>query len=536
MHRFMKMGSYGYRYARARAAALLLVCLLAAVAAWSAGVAPPFAQQRADLIVIDRLKAFGPLERPPVLFAHDRHTAALAEQNQDCLACHQMDPAKNVLSPQYRHLGTLDRRGLADLFHEGCIGCHQELRARKVEAGPVTCGDCHAEDVAVAGIREPMGLDRSLHYRHAKASENKCERCHHEYDPAAKKLVYTKGKEGACLYCHKQQTEENRISNRLASHQACIACHRDLRLQKQTAGPVECGGCHDPKQRAAIEQVGDIPRMARNQPDAALVKIQPTHPTEPSPQASMPQVAFNHQSHESYANQCRTCHHAAMTPCADCHTIQGHIDGQRVKLAQAMHQPDSTISCVGCHARRQAEAECVGCHGAINASRAWSNQTSCKVCHLAPSTPVPEPLTDEEAKALAAALVAARRTEPALLPWEEIPEIITIKHLKDQYEPAPMPHRRIVRKLTEQIQDSRLAAAFHGAPLTVCQACHHNTPASLKPPECRSCHSATPDAVNLERPGLMAAYHEQCMQCHARMKLAKPDTRDCTACHANRAT
>jgi hypothetical protein len=532
MHRFVKMSYCFCRSPRVWVTALLLISLLAAAAAWSAGVAPTVQQGRADLIVLDRLKAFGPLERPPVIFAHDRHTAALTGQNKDCLACHRMDPVKNVLSPQYRHIGTLDRRSLVDTYHEGCIGCHQELRARKTVAGPVTCGECHAEDVTVISNREPMGLDRSLHFRHVKASENKCERCHHEYDPAAKKLFYAKGREGACLYCHKQQTEENRISNRLASHQACINCHRDLRLQKKEAGPMECGGCHDPQWQAAIAPVGDIPRMERNQPDAALVKIQPTHPTDPPPQASMPQVAFNHQSHESYARQCRTCHHAALTPCADCHTIQGHIDGQRVKLAQAMHQPDSTSSCVGCHARRQAETECVGCHGAIPASRSWSNQTSCKVCHLAPSTPAPEPLTDEEAKILAAALVAARRTEPASLSWEEIPEIVTIGHLKNEYEAAPMPHRRIVRKLTEQIQDSRLAAAFHGAPLTVCQGCHHNSPASLKPPECRACHSGTPDAVNLARPGLMAAYHEQCMQCHERMGLAKPGSRECTACHA----
>ncbi|MBI5063774.1 MAG: cytochrome C [Desulfatitalea sp.] len=534
MYRFVKMSYCFCRSPRAWITALLLLSLMAAAAAWSAGVAPPLEQARADLIVIDRLKAFGPLERPPVVFAHDRHTAAVTKQNKDCLACHQMDPARNVLSTQYRHLGELDRQSLTDLYHERCIGCHQELRYQNAAAGPVSCGDCHAQDAKVVSIRDPMGLDRSLHFRHVKANEKKCERCHHAYDPAVKKLFYAKGKESACLYCHKQQSEENRISNRLASHQACINCHRDLLLQKKTAGPMECGGCHDPQQRAKIEPVSDIPRVERNQPDATLVKTQAPETPEPTPPARMPRVAFNHKAHELVASQCRTCHHAAMTSCAGCHTLAGHPDGQRVKLAQAMHWPDSGISCVGCHAQRQTERECVGCHGAIPAALSWGSQTACKICHLAPATPMPAQLTEEDAKLLAAELVNSRHTEQPPLAWEEIPEIVTISHLKDQYEAAPMPHRQIVRKLVEQIQDNRLAATFHGAPLTVCQGCHHNTPASLKPPQCRSCHGRTSDALNLNRPGLMAAYHEQCIQCHERMGLAKPASRDCAACHAKR--
>ncbi len=533
MHRLKKSFHFS-RFPRTWITALLLISLLAAAAAWSAGVAPPVDQGRADLIVIDCLKAFGPLERPPVIFPHDLHTEALAAQNKDCLACHLMEPDKQVLSPQFKHLGELDRPKFTDLFHDNCIGCHQELRIRKLAAGPVSCGECHLDNPSVVDLHQPIDLDHSLHYRHVKASDSKCERCHHEYDPVAKKLFYAKGREGACLYCHKQRTEENRISIRLASHQACINCHRDLLLQKQKAGPLECGGCHDPREQARIERVSDVPRMQRNQPDAALVRLQPAGSTEPAPVGSLPRVALNHKAHENDTNQCRTCHHAAMTPCADCHTLQGRADGKGVTLAQAMHQPDSEMSCVGCHTRRQTKPECIGCHGAISAERSWNSQKFCSVCHQTPPSPMPAQMTAEEAKTLAAELVAARRTDQAALPWEEIPEIVTISHLKDQFEAAPMPHRQIVRRLADQIRDDRLAATFHGAPLTLCQGCHHNTPASLKPPQCRSCHGRTSDALNLDRPGQMAAYHEQCMQCHARMGLAKPDSRDCTACHAKR--
>lgn len=535
MHRFVKMSFPIGRSPRAWVIALLLICLLAA-AAWSAGRTPPAGQGRADLIVIDRLKAFGPLERPPVVFAHDRHTAAAARQNKDCLACHQMDPQKKVLSTRFGHLGELDRQGLMDLFHERCIACHQELADQQQKAGPVTCGECHATEATTVSTRKPMGLDRSLHYRHVKANENKCERCHHEYDPAAKKLFYAKGREGACLYCHKAQSEENRISHRLASHQACINCHRDLALQKKEAGPLECSGCHDPQQQALISQASDIPRLERSQPDATLVKIVRTDAVGPPPQARMAAVAFDHKAHEQYAGQCRTCHHAAIAPCADCHTLQGHADGQMVKLAQAMHQPDAAMSCVGCHGRRQAEPECAGCHGAIAPERTWSSQVACKVCHLPPASAPPEPLTAEQAKGLAAELIATRRAPQPPLALEEIPETVTIGHLKDQYEAVTMPHRQIVVKLAAQVQEDRLAATFHGTPATLCQGCHHNSPAAAKPPQCGACHGRTSDALNLTRPGLMAAYHQQCLECHDRMGLAKPASRECTACHAKRAS
>ena len=74
--------------------------------------------------------------------------------------------------------------------------------------------------------RKPMGMDLSLHFRHSKAAKEKCETCHHEYDEKAKTLFYAKGKEGTCRYCHKERTEENRISMPLASHLSCVECHR----------------------------------------------------------------------------------------------------------------------------------------------------------------------------------------------------------------------------------------------------------------------------------------------------------------------
>jgi DnaJ-class molecular chaperone len=97
-----------------------------------------------------------------------------------------------------------------------------------------------------------------------------------------------------------------------------------------------------------------------------------------------------------------------------------------------------------------------------------------------------------------------------------------------------LPHRKIVLKLAEVNTTSKLAAYYHKDPMTLCQGCHHNSPASTKPPQCGSCHGKSSEALNLTRPGLMAAYHQQCFECHQTMGIEKPASRECTACHAKR--
>jgi hypothetical protein len=137
-------------------------------------------------------------------------------------------------------------------------------------------------------------------------------------------------------------------------------------------------------------------------------------------------------------------------------------------------------------------------------------------------------------KALAAALLDAHRSVTGTYPVEEIPETVEIKSLSKQYEAARMPHRKIVQALVKPLADSRLAGAFHRDPGTVCQGCHHNSPAAKKPPTCASCHGRPFDGRNLTRPGLQAAYHLQCMECHRVMGVEKPAATDCTGCHKDK--
>ena len=88
-------------------------------------------------------------------------------------------------------------------------------------SGPVTCGECHIKDADQDILWAPIDLDKSLHYRHVLAMDQKCEQCHHQYDEQTQKLIYVKGQEGACLYCHREKAEENRIYTQSASNLAC---------------------------------------------------------------------------------------------------------------------------------------------------------------------------------------------------------------------------------------------------------------------------------------------------------------------------
>ncbi|MGI9568820.1 MAG: cytochrome c3 family protein, partial [Desulfobulbia bacterium] len=173
--------------------------------------------RRADVITIDAVKSFGDLEQPPVVFLHDLHTDALEKQNKDCSACHLSE--ENRQSPRFKRLKDTSKQEVMDIYHVNCQQCHREVRKAGEKSGPVeVCGQCHQGRPRAVSDQKLIVFDKSLHYRHTEAAKDKCESCHHQYDEVTKKLFYAKGKEGSCIYCHKQQTEENRISMRLASH------------------------------------------------------------------------------------------------------------------------------------------------------------------------------------------------------------------------------------------------------------------------------------------------------------------------------
>jgi hypothetical protein len=104
----------------------------------------------------------------------------------------------------------------------------------------------------------------------------------------------------------------------------------------------------------------------------------------------------------------------------------------------------------------------------------------------------------------------------------------------NKYEPVKLPHRKIVQTMVANINSNKLVNYFHHEKGTVCQGCHHNSPAAKEPPKCVSCHGKPFNAKDPFKPGLMAAYHRQCMECHKAMGIQKPVATDCTACHQKR--
>jgi hypothetical protein len=370
-------------------------------------------------------------------------------------------------------------------------------------------------------------MDKSLHYRHVKSQENKCEACHHQFDPTAKKLFYAKGKEETCRYCHLDRTVENVTSFRQAAHDQCIDCHRKTLALNKDAGPATCSGCHDAGLQKKIEKVKEIPRLMRGQPDVTLVQAIQRGGQKLDPGTRAKVVPFNHIAHEAANDNCRVCHHAGMAACGTCHTLQGSKEGRYVNLQTAMHRVSAQASCMGCHQESLADKRCAGCHASM-APRPPQDVSACARCHVPPpadSTP------QSDAKQVAAALLDARRPVTATYPDDAVPETVLIKGLSRQYEPVKLPHRKIVQALAKGVKESKLAANFHPDPGTLCQGCHHHSPLSTKPPACASCHGRSFDDRNPSRPGLQAAYHLQCMECHHQMGIEKPAATDCTGCH-----
>jgi hypothetical protein len=491
-------------------------------------------QKRADVITIESMTAFGKLEKPPVEFLHDAHTEALARKKLDCTACH---PTKNNrIYSKFKRLEDTNRTEVMNTYHKGCIACHGEMTLAHEKTGPVDCDDCHTGEKKYVSSRRSMGFDKSLHFAHAKNSKNKCEQCHHAYNETKKELFYDKGKEGSCRYCHEKKTENNRISMRQASHLACINCHINTPVKEQINPPVTCARCHDPLEQQKIKKLTDIPRMDRHQPDILLLKSTPKSFKADEKRNWMNFVPFDHKAHEASNDTCRVCHHASLQPCIDCHTLNGSpksLSGKKaVNLEIALHKVDSTRSCQGCHNTGKQEKNCAGCHVLIHQTSQTPDK-ACSKCHSVPAQNMPGASTPEDEAALARSALQDNKAMTATYHKDQIPEIVTIQSLSKEYEAVKLPHRQIINALAARIKDNRLSGYFHTEKDVICQGCHHHSPASLKPPQCANCHGRQWDEKRPSIPGILGAYHLQCLGCHKQMGLEKPV--GCVECHKKKA-
>jgi len=508
-------------------------------------------------IYVSALDVFGNIERPPVKFNHDRHTAAL--EPEGCERCHPKDEKGALLFSFPKAESGKSAKALMNSFHDECIGCHRKRAADGKKAGPVSCGECHrAEKDAVrkeyapilpehydvakdsyhrdclachrTGTKPPneakapdwksfyikerkqeeiswpkMVFDYRVHDRHDKALEKKCGLCH-TISPARRQKLAAEGKEPANRDWLLDTEGANLSTEKKAAHALCINCHRARKAEKKEGGPLLCGGCHTGIERS-IQGMAGAPRIECGQKDKYLIELKED--------ARAKGVPFNHKSHETNSRSCQECHHKTLRSCVECHTAKGSKEGGGVALAEAYHKASSSWSCVGCHETIQRKPACAGCHARMAKGLIAS---ACSTCHSG------DPKTLE---------AVSKLPDPKELLPNDTKSELAIAVMEKAYTPSKMPHLAIIAKLTDLSNRSALASYFHRNEATVCAGCHHQVPLQrkTKTPQCGTCHMNR-QQMEGATPTLLGAYHQQCLGCHkqmARNEMKLPQ--NCAGCH-----
>lgn len=471
-----------------------------------------------NLILIYRTELFGKPERPGVLFDHEKHVVAVQKLGKKCDVCHSFNNQGESDFSFPKNIKSKDPADLMNAYHDSCIECHKDNIKAKRKSGPITCAECHKKENERLNVKYPVAeFDFALHNKHEKALKNDCSLCHHSYDIEEKdpkiRLVYEKGKEESCYYCHdfrnkeltpiQKEAKKKGLDMQRASHMQCINCHWEYIEKGKQTGPVKCTECHSGKYKT-VQELRDVPRPNREQPQKTFLT---------SADATMKEVFFDHSFHEKNNKTCRTCHHYSLDSCKECHTLTGSEKGKGVNLSQAMHSAFAKESCVGCHhSTAKNNKDCAGCHAFIRpvSIDTMSPKTeSCNRCHTGKTEPK-----------------VAQISKPT-----KVKENIKIDILAREFEPSEFPHLKIINNLIDVSNKSKLATYFHRDLATLCGGCHHNTPKSdlteNKAPLCRSCHYTGTPA--LDKTGLISAYHRGCLGCHEEMNLDKG--RKCSECH-----
>lgn len=514
---------------------VLLLFAVSFVTGCSEGQADQALEPRSDLVVIDDMKYFGQLDREEVIYPHDLHTDALDKDGIDCYKCH-LETERGYVSTRFLRLtdSAKTKAEIMDLYHDNCIGCHKSYADEGKMTGPLTCGECHQKDLEYVSVKQPMIFDYSMHYIHVRETdklfpEEKCGKCHHEYDYDLKKLIYIKGKERHCGDCHGADDVVFASDYHVAAHLDCIKCHLDVvdRVPADATLPIRCEGCHSKVAQAEFDIVENPPRIPREQPDFLIVSAE----TDELDLTRLPTVPFSHVGHENFTNRCRDCHHQTLRACSECHTVLGNEEGDGVSLQRAMHEMNSQHSCIGCHELEKETQKCSGCHALMEQNIV--SEHACNICHTGP---LPKNLAEQKDRYDSLDDFKPEPSEMQLsFADEDIPDTVSIDMVKgevfkNRFEPAVFPHQKIVDHLMKDIAESNLATHFHGHEDVVCQGCHHHSPIGKRPPLCESCHGEPFVQAELGKPGLKAAYHRQCIGCHEEMNI-KPLQQDCEGCH-----
>ncbi len=481
-----------------------------------------------NIISIAHMEKFGKLEYGKVFFKHKLHVDSMSKilnktPQTVCSECHFKNQYGEYSFDFIEDINKREAEEIKNLYHIKCLDCHNKLSAQKKKTGPeiLSCRDCHKkENEKKLFTYPPVEFDFALHNKHEEKNQKDCSLCHHIYDLEEKTkelaLVYEKGTEQSCYYCHdftkKRGPELTKIVNiakqrnlnlEKSFHLLCINCHLENKNQGKDTGPIVCAECHTGKYKTLAE-LKEVPRPKVDQPKTAFLNIEG---------AKMKGVTFMHDFHEINNKNCRICHHETLRACKDCHDLKGKEEGGFVNIATAYHSLSSPVSCQGCHGRLKEKVECISCHYFIPPEKTQiANREICNKCHTGKRDSIKTKIQN----------------------FKNVPQEVIIKHLEENFEPVKMPHLRMIQKLNEISNRSNLANYFHGSNDTICRGCHHKSKEEAeaqreKPPLCISCHVSDFNSKDIGRPRLQSAYHGMCIKCHETLKLEKP--KKCTECH-----
>jgi len=103
--------------------------------------------------------------------------------------------------------------------------------------------------------------------------------------------------------------------------------------------------------------------------------------------------------------------------------------------------------------------------------------------------------------------------------------------VKDQSHSYFLLDSPIIRQTEDHYGPVRFMHAKHAVVVKDCALCHHYRPldeAASETVRCSACHQQPFQKDHLERIGLKAAYHQQCVNCHREMNKGPID---CVGCH-----
>ncbi len=87
-------------------------------------------------IGIAHTEIFGVLERPQVVFDHNKHTEALKKEGkkegETCDICHPLDKEKALILFDFpKKVKKKDKDTVMNAYHDECINCHKEKSQEK---------------------------------------------------------------------------------------------------------------------------------------------------------------------------------------------------------------------------------------------------------------------------------------------------------------------------------------------------------------------------------------------------------------------